>query len=158
MRRIPDLILKFISMILVYGILAVIVIGVFYRFILNHPVMWTEELGSIILIFVVFIGAGLSFYNGEMVKMDFILARLPAKARTIMQFIFDIIITVSSLFLIWPAVQFLQRFSRVKTVILRISYAVSFSATLIVLVMFFVVGIIKIYFTLKKIRSHELWK
>ena len=154
MRRVFDLLFKCISMILVFGILIVIIIGVFYRFILNRPIMWTEELGSIILTFVVFIGAGLSFYNNDMVKMDFIFIHLPAKVQTILQFFFDIIITVSSFFLIWPAIQFLKHFVKVKTVILQISYAISFSGTLIIMIMFFVAGVIKIRLTLKKIRSN----
>jgi TRAP-type C4-dicarboxylate transport system permease small subunit len=157
-RRILDFLLKLICVVLVFGILIIVLAGIFFRFVLNRPLMWTEELGSIVLAFVVFIGAGLTYYSNEMVRMDFIVVRLPVKVQAILQLIFDCIITVSSLFLIWPAVQFLKHFAKVKTVILQISYGVTFSATLIVTVMFFAAGIVKLAMTVQKIRNRTLWK
>jgi TRAP-type C4-dicarboxylate transport system permease small subunit len=158
MQKILDVLLKCICGVLVYSILAIVVVGIFCRFVLNSPVMWTEELGSIVLAFVVFIGAGLTYYSNEMVKMDFIFIRFPAKTQAILQLIFDCIITASALFLIWPAFRFLRNFVKVKTVILKISYAVSFSSTLIIMLMFAVIGIVRVYTTIAKIRKHELWK
>jgi TRAP-type C4-dicarboxylate transport system permease small subunit len=157
-RRYLDFLLKSICIVLVFGILVIVMAGVFCRFVLNKPLMWTEELGSIVLTFVVFIGAGLTYYSNEMVRMDFIFTRLPAKVQGILQLSFDCIITVSMLFLIWPAIQFLKHFVKVKTVILQISYGVSFSATLIVIVMFLITGIIKLAMTVQKIRNRALWK
>jgi TRAP-type C4-dicarboxylate transport system permease small subunit len=119
--------------------------------------MWTEELGSIVLIALIFVGAGLTYYSGEMVRMDFIFIRLPAKVQIVLTFVFDCIITLVSGLLIWPAIQFLKHFANVKTVILQISYAISYAPTLILMLMLAVCGIIRVSRTVLKIRNHTLW-
>ncbi len=54
---------------------------VFARYVLNHSIFWSEEVGRMILIALTFLGASAAWHRGAHIGIDVAVARLPAAAR-----------------------------------------------------------------------------
>ena len=54
---------------------------VFARYVLNHSIFWSEEVGRMILIALTFLGASAAWYRGAHIGIDVAVARLPGAAR-----------------------------------------------------------------------------
>jgi TRAP-type C4-dicarboxylate transport system permease small subunit len=57
----------------------VVFLGVIFRHFLSLPLVWSEELARIMLIWTVFSGAGAIMIRGEHIALEFLLEKLPAK-------------------------------------------------------------------------------
>ena len=55
---------------------------VFFRYVLNSPLAWTEELSRIILVWLVFWGSAIAVRRMKHLKISFLVDRLPIKIRT----------------------------------------------------------------------------
>ena len=84
-------------------------VAVVFRFIINHPIMWAEEVEMILIVWSVFFGASVAFREHGHLAVDLLYERFPkiAKRGT------DIIIWVFSLFCI-VALTIIE-FGRVRT-------------------------------------------
>ncbi len=61
-----------------FVIMIVLLFGqVVSRYIFNFPIMWAEEIGRYIFIWIVYIGASQAFITENHLKVDFILNKLP---------------------------------------------------------------------------------
>ena len=57
----------------------VVFLGVIFRHFLSLPLVWSEELARIMLIWTVFSGAGAIMIRGEHIALEFLLEKLPEK-------------------------------------------------------------------------------
>ena len=62
--------------------IATILLGVAFRYVLEAPLPWSEELAKLLMVWIVFLGASAGIQRGEHVTIDFVLQRLSAKAAT----------------------------------------------------------------------------
>lgn len=58
---------------------SVVFLGVIFRHFLSLPLVWSEELARIMLIWTVFSGAGAIMIRGEHIALEFLLEKLPPK-------------------------------------------------------------------------------
>jgi len=68
------------------AILAMVIImgvQVFFRYVLNDSIIWTEEVCRYILIWSTFLFAGAAFQRGEMVSLELLVGRFPGLSRLI---------------------------------------------------------------------------
>ena len=66
------------GVILLVGAITVIVaLGVFFRFVLNNSLPWTEEVAKFVMVWLAFIGAPVVLKEGGHIAIDFIPSRLP---------------------------------------------------------------------------------
>jgi TRAP-type C4-dicarboxylate transport system permease small subunit len=56
---------------------AVILLGVAFRYVLEAPLPWSEELAKLLMLWIVFLGASAGIQRGEHVTIDFLLQRFP---------------------------------------------------------------------------------
>ena len=61
---------------------AVILLGVAFRYVLEAPLAWSEEMAKLLMLWIVFLGASAGIQRGEHVTIDFLLQRFPAWAAT----------------------------------------------------------------------------
>lgn len=54
---------------------------VFYRYVLNNSLFWSEELARYMLVWISFLGATTAYYKGLHPGVDFIVSRLSAAQR-----------------------------------------------------------------------------
>ena len=55
----------------------VILLGVAFRYVLEAPLPWSEELAKLLLLWIVFLGASAGIQRGEHITIDFLLQRFP---------------------------------------------------------------------------------
>ena len=87
-RKINNLLIKIleIAVILVMAALLIDVLwGVFGRHILNEPPTWTEELATILLIWVSLLGASIGFIRKSHLGVDYFVGKLSARKQIILQ-------------------------------------------------------------------------
>ena len=53
----------------------VILLGVAFRYVLEAPLPWSEELAKLLMLWIVFLGASAGIHRGEHVTIDFLLQR-----------------------------------------------------------------------------------
>ena len=120
--------------------LAVLIIttfaGVIFRYILNKPFTWLEEVQLLCLVWSVFLCCGLAFRTGGHVAIEIIVDALSPKVQKIIGYIIDVIFTVLSIFLVWTSIGYVNSFIKNGrcTPMLRIPYALIYGIVPIAIV------------------------
>lgn len=57
----------------------IVIFQVFFRYVLNHSLFWSEELARYLLIWLTFTGASVAYFRGAHPGVDFFHSRLPGK-------------------------------------------------------------------------------
>lgn len=60
---------------------AVVGAGTFWRYVLDSPLLWTEELARYLMIWIGLLGASISMRRGEHMRVDFLVKSLPKKIQ-----------------------------------------------------------------------------
>lgn len=109
---------------LTHGLIAgLIILTVFFRYVLNDPLTWTEEVIVTIFAWMLFIGFSSGFHERMHIRIDALLLALPMKGRTVLGVAAVFATTVTLLGLAWfGAVQALIMLDT-QTPMLRISAA-----------------------------------
>ena len=58
-------------------IVALTIAQVFFRFALDSPLIWSEELARLLLVWVTFVGAAVVAWDGTHLNVDVVFSRLP---------------------------------------------------------------------------------
>lgn len=64
-------------------IFLITILGVFYRYFLNSPLIWSEELTRMLLVWMCFLFSGAAFQRGEMVTVRLLTDSVPARVRAL---------------------------------------------------------------------------
>lgn len=93
--RVSDVLNKAVEKICIgmIGVLvAVILIGVFYRYVLRRGLPWPEEMARAINIWVAYLGASIGVKYGDHVGVDLLVGLLPGKIRAVFRFLTRILV------------------------------------------------------------------
>ena len=97
--------------------------GVVARYVLNHPLIWSDELASILFLWLAMLGAVIAFRRDEHMRMTAAVGSLPAPTRAT----FDLFATCAALaFLLliaWPAYQYAREETFITTPALGLNNA-----------------------------------
>jgi tripartite ATP-independent transporter DctM subunit len=97
--------------------------GVVARYVLNHPLVWSDELASILFLWLAMLGAVIAFRRDEHMRMTAAVGSLPAPTRAT----FDLFATCAALaFLLliaWPAYEYAQEETFITTPALGLNNA-----------------------------------
>src|SRR5580698_9243107 len=97
--------------------------GVVARYVLNHPLIWSDELASILFLWLAMLGAVIAFRRDEHMRMTAAIGSLPKPTRVT----FDLFATCAALaFLLliaWPAYQYAQEETFITTPALGLNNA-----------------------------------
>ena len=80
--------------VLVAAITVIVALGVFFRFVLNNSLPWTEEVAKFVMVWLAFIGAPVVLKEGGHIAIDFIPARLPARLGHALLMLIQIVVMV----------------------------------------------------------------
>jgi tripartite ATP-independent transporter DctM subunit len=78
---------------LVAAEIAVLFAGVVARYVFHHPLIWSDELASILFLWLAMLGAALAFERGEHMRMTAVVSKLKAPARAFL----DLLATTAAL-------------------------------------------------------------
>ncbi|MCJ7830675.1 MAG: TRAP transporter small permease subunit, partial [Desulfobacterales bacterium] len=62
-------------------IVALTILQVFFRFALDSPLIWSEELARLLLVWVTFLGAAVICWDGTHLNVDTLFMKIPPKLR-----------------------------------------------------------------------------
>jgi tripartite ATP-independent transporter DctM subunit len=114
---------EFLAAALVAAEIVILFSGVVARYVLNHPLIWSDELASILFLWLAMLGAVIAFRRDEHMRMTAAVGSLPAPTRTT----FDLFATCAALaFLLliaWPAYEYAQEETFITTPALGLNNA-----------------------------------
>ncbi len=77
-------------------IVALTIAQVFFRFALDSPLIWSEELARLLLVWVTFVGAAVVAWDGSHLNVDVVFARLPARLKAAVRW-FNLLVALAFL-------------------------------------------------------------
>lgn len=99
-------------------------VAVVYRYVLNAPILWSEELARYLLIWMVLFAASVAVKDRKHVNLSFILVRLPYRLALIIEIVsYAMIVFISGMILKYGAVVFLTHSMRALSPSLQVSMA-----------------------------------
>jgi TRAP-type C4-dicarboxylate transport system permease small subunit len=76
------------SVVILLGIMVSnVALGVFYRYVLNNSLSWTEELARYLMVWFAFIGMAIAFRDESHVNVSFVVNLFPSSVRQIIKII-----------------------------------------------------------------------
>jgi tripartite ATP-independent transporter DctM subunit len=118
-----SLVVEAIAAGLILAEIGVLFAGVVARYFLDTPLIWTDEVGSILFLWLASLGSVIAFRRGEHMRMTALTARASPSRRA---FLDTVAITLALVFLVlvaWPAYEYAQEELHVTTPALEISNA-----------------------------------
>lgn len=97
--------------------------GVFFRYVLNDSLSWSEELARYCLIWMSWFGASLALRRGGHIAVEFALDALPASARKLAVLAGELLTLFFLLVVLWYGIKATGNVSRQSTIALGISMA-----------------------------------
>lgn len=88
---------------LIIIMLSSITLGVFFRFFLNNPLSWSEELAIYTLVWITFIGGSMGVKTQQAAALSLVFEKLNIKLQKIVLIIGHAIITIFSMFILYLA-------------------------------------------------------
>lgn len=109
--------------ILMGGLLLVLFLQVFTRYVVNDPFSWTEEAARYLYVYIVFLGASAAVSDRSHVAIGFLAAKLPLPLRFAVSLAINAAILFLLINLVYWGVQATLRQSTVEMMTIEISYA-----------------------------------
>ncbi|TSB47236.1 TRAP transporter small permease [Alkalicoccobacillus porphyridii] len=114
----------FLSTVALSGIILLISINVFFRFVLNSPITWTEEISLALFIWLVFVGLSTATKTNSHVGIDYFVRKLPEQwlfRFQVFRLVFIFFVT-AVVFVYWGAAFAIHGVAKV-TPVLGVSYS-----------------------------------
>lgn len=73
------------------AMVVVVVAGTFWRYVLNNPLLWTEEVARYLMIYVVLVGASVAMKHREHVRINVVMNVMPAIVQKIVRFLTNLL-------------------------------------------------------------------
>jgi TRAP-type transport system small permease protein len=73
---------------------SVVFVSVFFRYVLNRPLAWTEELASLLFAWLTFVGAYVGFRTRSHIRIDTLMTLLPPPVRRMIRNFVDLCVLV----------------------------------------------------------------
>jgi TRAP-type C4-dicarboxylate transport system permease small subunit len=86
--------LEWIVIVVVAALVLDVLWGVFSRFVLRSPSRWTEEVATILLIWVSLLGAAVAFGRNEHLGIDYLVKKFDPSARRLMALVAEAVVAV----------------------------------------------------------------
>ena len=99
---------EFPAALLVVAEVVVLLAGVIWRYVLHQPLVWSDELASILFLWLAMLGSVVAFRRGEHMRMTALVGMMPPRARAFLDLV-AIAATLAFLVLIvGPAFEFAE--------------------------------------------------
>ncbi|QTA79749.1 TRAP transporter small membrane protein, DctQ-like [Desulfonema limicola] len=82
---------EFLIFLMGFSMALIVVIQVFFRYVLNYSLFWSEELARYLLIWLTFLGTSSAYFRHVHPGVDFIYSRMPQKLKYISAILVHII-------------------------------------------------------------------
>jgi TRAP-type C4-dicarboxylate transport system permease small subunit len=118
-------------------IFSIMLLQIFFRYVLDSPLVWTEELCRYLFIWICFLGWTIALKRGSHIRISFVIERMPWRLRKIILILLQFLILFFLLQLIRLGIAMVQRSFSVPTITLFFSWAyVYLAAPISAIIMF----------------------
>lgn len=117
-----------LAVILVGAICIVVTLQVFCRLVLRDPLSWTEEMSTILFVWLTMVGSSLAFKRGEHFAVELLHRQLPAGARRLAEILVDAAVIVFAGILLYEGAAMMIRNIPVVTPAMEISRSIPYAA------------------------------
>jgi len=111
---------EFLAAALVLVEVCILLAGVFWRYILDRPLIWTDELAEILFLWLVSLGAVIALRRSEHMRMTFVVGRLPARAQGFLQRFSALLVAIFIGIILVPGIPYMQQQQAITTPTLQI--------------------------------------
>ncbi|HMN80123.1 MAG TPA: TRAP transporter large permease subunit [Burkholderiaceae bacterium] len=88
--------------------LVLLLVTVFARYVMNSPLTWSDELASMLFLWLATFGAVIALQKGEHLRLTFLVARLPLPLRARLEAFTLTLTTIFAVWIFFPALQYAQ--------------------------------------------------
>ena len=126
------LVWKYAAEAIVVALMAVMVVAlaiqVFFRFVIQDPPPWTEELARYVFVWITFLGAAVAYRRGTHIVVDTILHLLSPRVRAVLAWMVDVLVFISLVTLLITGIGIVQATSNVRATMLQIPMSFVYAA------------------------------
>lgn len=120
--------LKVLVFLLLFTSMISLFLQVIFRFVIDFPISWANELSRYLMVWLTFIGASLAARNNGLIKLEVLLNIIPANYQKIIGFVAGIIVFLFLFMLIYYGISILETVNMQTSPALHISMAIPYSA------------------------------
>ena len=110
--------------VLILAMTAVIFVAVFWRYVLNVPLGWPDEIARLMVVWLCFIGAYMAMRERRHIGFDILVKKLSPAVRSVVDVINRLVMVVFLLVVIWQGFLYAREFVSVPTEYIGISLGV----------------------------------
>lgn len=96
-----------------------LIVQVFFRYVLNSPLIWSEECARYMFVWTVMLGLGYNVRTKNNISVSLLTSRLPGSMQRGLEYITDLVVLASYLFCMPPILKYLEAQSRIKSTAMR---------------------------------------
>ncbi len=96
-----------------------LIVQVFFRYVLNSPLIWSEECARYMFVWTVMLGLGYNVRTKNNISVSLLTSRLPGSMQRGLEYITDLVVLASYLFCLPPILKYLEAQSRIKSTAMR---------------------------------------
>ena len=145
LNDIVGILVEFPAALLVAAEVVVLLMGVTWRYVLHTPLVWSDELASILFLWLAMLGSIVALRRGEHMRMTAIVGKLPRHLRAFLDLIAIAAALAFLLFVVRPAYEFAEDEMFVTTPSLEIANSWRAAALPIGMALMILVGFIQIF-------------
>lgn len=96
-KRLSDFLVRLVGVlciVLMTLLVAIVILGVFFRYVLTSPLSWSEEISRYLMIWIAFLAASIPLRKWEHVALEVIVQLLPSTLRKVIKIIMELMILV----------------------------------------------------------------
>jgi TRAP-type transport system small permease protein len=113
---------------LLAAMVADVSIQVFFRYVIQDPPTWTEELARFLFTWQIFLAAGLAFGRGSHIVVDALLLVLPRGGRRLLSVISNVIVLGFLSILVWQGINMVRLTSNTTSTAMNLNMGVVYAA------------------------------
>ena len=125
--------------------IAILFAGIIWRYVLDKPLIWSNELAEILFLWLVSLGAAVALRRGEHMRMTVLVARLPPAWQRFPARLAGLIVAVFTLELIVPGIGYMREQQAITTPTLHIPGSWEVAGQLLALALLFYIALRQLF-------------
>ncbi len=130
---------------LVLAEVLILLAGVASRYLLQQPLVWSDELASILFLWLAMLGAVVAFRRGEHMRMTAVVGKLAPRARAVLDLVASAAAIAFLAFVVHPAIEFAQDEAFVTTPAMGLANSWRAAALPVGLGLMLLIGLLQVF-------------
>ncbi|HET9147709.1 MAG TPA: TRAP transporter large permease subunit [Acetobacteraceae bacterium] len=148
MRRLDslvDLVTQTVAAALVVAEIVILLAGVIWRYALDNPLIWSQELEEILFLWLVSLGAVIALRRGEHMRMTVFVSKLSPRGQRFLRRVGGMIVAVFTIEIIVPGISYMAEQQAITTPTLHIPGSWQVAGQLVSLALLFYVALRQLF-------------